>query len=517
MLAILKAGGAYVPLDPGYPRERLHYMLKDSAPVALLMHGATRALIDDPRTTRIDLDTPVWDTQRSENPRIAGLTPDHLAYVIYTSGSTGTPKGVLVEHRGVSNLVQWSSRLCPPNAATALLQKTPISFDASVWEIFWPLSSGIPLVLARPDGQRDPAYLAQVIQERQISVVQFVPVLLQQFIELPQSIACDSLTDIVCGGGELTAALAAQVRQRLPRVRLHNVYGPTETTVDCSVWTLEPEQPLPEGPLPIGRPISNTRLYVLDRYNQPVPQGVIGQLHIGGSGVTRGYLNLPQANAERFIDSPFVTGDRLYRSGDLVRQRDDGNLEFLGRNDDQVKIHGLRIEPGDIESCLTAHAAIQQAVVLVRDEPPGGQRLVAYYTGTRLPVETLRDVVRTQLPDYMVPALFVHLDVLPLSPNGKLDRKALPVPGVDALATRPYEAPQGETEALLARLWSELLGVAQVGRHDNFFELGGHSLLAVSLTARLRQEGIEADVRALFEQPTLAGYAAITENMEIIL
>ncbi|SFM59538.1 AMP-binding enzyme C-terminal domain-containing protein [Pseudomonas syringae] len=244
---------------------------------------------------------------------------------------------------------------------------------------------------------------------------------------------------------------------------------------------------------------------------------MIGQLHIGGSGVTRGYLNLPQADAERFIDSPFVTGDRLYRSGDLVRQRDDGNLEFLGRNDDQVKIHGLRIEPGDIESCLTAHAAIQQAVVLVRDESPGGQRLVGYYTGTRLPVETLRDVVRAQLPDYMVPALFVHLDALPLSPNGKLDRKALPVPGVDALATRPYEAPQGETEALLARLWSELLGVGQVGRHDNFFELGGHSLLAVSLTARLRQEGIEADVRALFEQPTLAGYAAITENMEIIL
>ncbi|MCF5617490.1 non-ribosomal peptide synthetase, partial [Pseudomonas syringae] len=517
LLAILKAGGAYVPLDPSYPRERLQYMLNDSAPVALLMHAATRALIDDQRTARIDLDTPGWDPQRIENPRIQGLTPNHLAYVIYTSGSTGTPKGVMVEHRGVSNLVQWSSLLCPPNAATALLQKTPISFDASVWEIFWPLSSGIPLVLARPDGQRDPAYLAQVIQERQISVVQFVPALLQQFIELPHSYQCASLTDIVCGGGELTAALAAKVRQRLPQVRLHNVYGPTETTVDCSVWTLEPEQPVPQGPLPIGRPISNTRLYVLDAYDQPVPQGVIGQLHIGGSGVTRGYLNLPQADAERFIANPFVTGDRLYRSGDLVRQREDGSLEFLGRNDDQVKIHGLRIEPGDIESCLVAHPAIQQAVVLVRDEAPGGQRLVAWYTGTRLSVETLRDAVRAQLPDYMVPAVFVHLDAMPLSPNGKLDRKALPAPGTDALATRPYEAPEGETETLLARLWSDLLGVEQVGRHDNFFELGGHSLLAVSLTARLRQEGIEADVRALFEHPTLAGYAAITENMEITL
>ncbi|MDU8497927.1 amino acid adenylation domain-containing protein [Pseudomonas syringae] len=517
LLAILKAGGAYVPLDPGYPRERLQYMVKDSAPVALLVHAGTRSLLDDEHTPRIDLDSSTWDMQRSDNPRVPGLMPNHLAYVIYTSGSTGTPKGVMVEHRNVSNLVQWSSRLCPPTAASALLQKTPISFDASVWEIFWPLSSGIPLVLARPDGQRDPAYLAQVIQERQVSVVQFVPVLLQQFLDLPQSSQCLSLTDIVCGGGELTIALAEQLRKQLPQARLHNVYGPTETTVDCSVWTLEPDQAVPENALPIGRPVSNTRLYVLDAYDQPVPLGVIGQLHIGGAGVTRGYLNLPQADAERFIDNPFVAGDRLYRSGDLVRQRADGNLEFLGRNDDQVKIHGLRIEPGDIQACLTRHPGIEQAVVLVRDEQPGGQRLVAYYTGTPLPVETLREVLRAQLPDYMVPALFMHLDAMPLSPNGKLDRKALPAPGGDALLTRPYEAPQGETEALLARLWSELLGVGQVGRHDNFFELGGHSLLAVNLTARLRQEGIEADVRALFEQPTLAGYAAITESMEIIL
>ncbi|WP_404944340.1 amino acid adenylation domain-containing protein [Pseudomonas syringae] len=517
LLAILKAGGAYVPLDPGYPRERLQYMVKDSTPVALLVQGSTRDLLDDEHALRIDLDSVTWDAQRDQNPRVPGLTAEHLAYVIYTSGSTGTPKGVMVEHRNVSNLVQWSSVLCPPASGTVLLQKTPISFDASVWEIFWPLSSGIPLVLARPDGQRDPAYLAQVIQERQVSVVQFVPVLLQQFLDLPQSSACSSLTDVVCGGGELTVEMAAQLRKRLPEVRLHNVYGPTETTVDCSVWTLQPDQAVPDTALPIGRPISNTRLYVLDAYDQPVPQGVIGQLHIGGAGVTRGYLNLPKTDAERFIDSPFVTGDRLYRSGDLVRQRADGNLEFLGRNDDQVKIHGLRIEPGDIQACLISHPGIEQAIVLVRDEQPGGQRLVAYYTGTQLPVETLREVLRAQLPDYMVPALFVHLDAMPLSPNGKLDRKALPAPGQDALLTRPYEAPQGETEVLLARLWSELLGVGQVGRHDNFFELGGHSLLAVSLTARLRQEGIEADVRALFEQPTLAGYAAITENMEITL
>ncbi|WP_163030736.1 non-ribosomal peptide synthetase, partial [Pseudomonas viridiflava] len=414
-------------------------------------------------------------------------------------------------------LVRWGSLLCPATPHGGLLHKTPISFDASVWEIFWPLCSGLPLVLARPDGQRDPAYLSRLIRERQVSVVQFVPVLLQQFLDLPESSQCHSLTDIVCGGGELTAALAEQVRLRLPWVRLHNVYGPTETTVDCSFWTLDPQMPLPETTLPIGRPVSNTRLYVLDTHDRLVPQGVIGQLHIGGAGVTRGYLNLPEQQAERFIDSPFVEGDRLYRSGDLVRQQADGNLEFLGRNDDQVKINGLRIEPGDIQACLIRHPGIEQAVVLVRDEQPGGQRLVAYYTGAPQSVEALRDALRKDLPDYMVPALFVHLDALPLSPNGKLDRHALPVPGADAVLSRPYEAPEGEMENLLAELWSELLGVHNVGRHDNFFELGGHSLLAVSLTARLRQEGLEADVRALFEHPTLAGYAAITENMEIIL
>ena len=517
LLAILKAGGAYVPLDPGYPRERIHYMLEDSAPVVVLMQAATRELLGEERALQVNLESAAWSPQHIDNPRIAELTPRHLAYVIYTSGSTGMPKGVMVEHRGVVNLVHWTSRLCPPTRGGALLHKTPISFDASVWELFWPLCAGVPLVLSRPDGQLDPAYLVRLIREQQVSVVQFVPALLQAFLNLEESAGCDGLSDIVCGGGELTVALAEQVRKRLPAVRLHNVYGPTETTVDCSAWTLEPHEPVPHTALPIGLPISNTRLYVLDACDQPVPLGVSGQLHIGGAGVTRGYLNLPELQAERFIDSPFVAGDRLYRSGDLVRQRADGNLEFLGRNDDQLKLHGLRIEPGEIEACLTRQPDIQQAVVLVRDDQPGGQRLVAYYTGRLLPVEALRDVLRAQLPDYMVPALYVHLEALPLSPNGKLDRKALPAPGADAVLARPYAAPEGEMEILLAQLWAEMLGLERVGRHDNFFELGGHSLLAVSLTARLRQEGLEANVRALFEQPTLAGYAAITESMEIIL
>ncbi|MFJ2985441.1 amino acid adenylation domain-containing protein, partial [Pseudomonas sp. NPDC087185] len=502
LLAILKAGGAYVPVDPGYPAERIRHMLEDSAPLAVLVHGATRDVVQSSRAPLIDLDASAWHAQPISNPRVPGLASHHLAYVIYTSGSTGLPKGVMVEHRNVVNLVHWSQRLCAVVAGGSVLHKTPVSFDASVWELFWPLCSGLRLILARPDGQRDPHYLAQLIQAQQVNVVQFVPALLQQFLEHAQSADCSSLSDIVCGGGELTPGLAALVRQRLPGVRLHNVYGPTETTVDCSAWTLEPDAALPEGVLPIGRPIDNTQLYVLDGRDQPVPWGVAGHLHIGGAGVTRGYLGLAQQQAERFIASPFVAGERLYRSGDLVRQRADGNLEFLGRNDHQVKIRGLRIEPGEIEACLARVAAVREAVVLAFDE-----RLVAYYTGAAQPADSLRQALLAQLPEYMVPGLYIHLDSLPLTPNGKLDRKALPAPDA-TLQQRPYEAPQGRTEALLAGLWAELLGVEQVGRHDNFFALGGHSLLAVSLTARLRLEGLQVDVRTLFGQPTLAALAA---------
>ncbi|WEK28411.1 MAG: non-ribosomal peptide synthase/polyketide synthase [Candidatus Pseudomonas phytovorans] len=502
LLAILKAGAAYVPVDPGYPAERIRHMLADSAPLAVLVHGATREAAAAARLPRVDLDQPCWQQQPISNPRIAGLDARHLAYLIYTSGSTGVPKGVMVEHRNVVNLVHWSRRLCPTAGEGGVLHKTPVSFDASVWELFWPLCSGLRLVLARPDGQRDPAYLAQLIQAQQVGMVQFVPALLQQFIEQHESSHCSSLTDIVCGGGELSSVLAAQVRKRLPQVRLHNVYGPTETTVDCSVWTLQPDTAPPQGALPIGRAIDNTRLYVLDGDDQLVPWGVAGQLHIGGAGVTRGYLGLPEQQADRFIASPFVTGERLYRSGDLVRLDRDGNLMFLGRTDQQIKLRGLRIEPGEIEASLSRVAGVREAVVLAVD----GARLVAYYTGTAQPADNLRQAVQAQLPDYMVPALYIHLEQLPLTPNGKLDRKALPAADA-ALHGRPYEAPVGTTETLLARLWSDLLGVEQIGRHDNFFELGGHSLLAVSLTARLRLEGLQVDVRTLFGQPTIAALA----------
>ncbi|WP_338576643.1 amino acid adenylation domain-containing protein [Pseudomonas canadensis] len=507
LLAILKAGGAYVPLDPGYPRERLAYMLHDSQPVALLVHAATRDLPGDVSIPVIDFDHCAWSQAPIGNPLVPGLSVANLAYVMYTSGSTGTPKGVMIEHRGLSNLMLWGSQLCPNAEGGALLQRAPFSFDGSVWELFWPLTNGMRLVLARPDGHREPAYLAQVIREQQISVIKFVPAMLQQFLELEESALCTSLTDVLCGGGELTEALARGVQARLPKVRLHNVYGPTEATVDSSAWTLEPDAPVPALQLPIGRAINNTRLYVLDEHDAPVPMGVSGQLHIGGVGVARGYLGLEQMTAERFIDSPFVDGDRLYRTGDLVRYLPDGNLEFLGRNDFQVKLRGVRLELGEIESRLMAHPALREVAVLIRDE-----RLVAYFTVRQEApsLEALRAHVLEQLPEYMVPAAFVLLDELPLNPAGKLDRKALPEPGLESVVSRAYEAPLGDVEMLMAGIWAEVLKLERVGRHDHFFELGGHSLLAVNLVARMRKAGLEVDARTLFSHPTLAQLAEQT-------
>nr|WP_315438069.1 non-ribosomal peptide synthase/polyketide synthase [uncultured Pseudomonas sp.] len=515
LLGILKAGGAYVPLDPGYPAERLAYMLKDSAPVAVLVQTATRGLFDEGAAALIDLDHGSWQHLPDHDSPVPGLSASNLAYMIYTSGSTGLPKGVMIEHRSACNMVHWGSQLSPPTEHGALLQKAPFSFDSSVWEIFWPLCSGMRLVLARPDGNRDSAYVVQTIREQQVTVVKFVPALLQQFIEQDGVEQCTSLTDVLNGGGELSAALARQVRDRLPWVRLHNVYGPTETTVDSTGRTLEPDMPVPESVVPIGTALSNTRLYVLDAYGQPVPQGVSGELHIGGVGVARGYHGLPEMQAERFIDSPFVAGDRLYRTGDLARYNHHGELEFLGRNDFQIKLRGLRLEPGEIEARLIEHPAIRQAVVMVRDE-----RLVAWYTvraGIDAPsLETLRAHVLERLPEYMVPGAFVRLDALPLTPNDKIDRKALPEPGADAVINRPYVAPQGEVETTLAQIWGEVLGVEQVGRHDNFFELGGHSLLAVKLVNLLQRAGLQLSLAELFQHPSIESAAVLLNQGEAL-
>ncbi|MDT3313478.1 amino acid adenylation domain-containing protein [Pseudomonas sp. rhizo66] len=517
LLAINKAGAAYVPLDPAYPSERLAYMLEDSAPAVVLVHGATRALQGDIAAPVVDLDQDTWQSLSADNPQIPALTPQHSAYVIYTSGSTGQPKGVVNEHIGVVNRLLWMQDAYRLSAADSVLQKTPFSFDVSVWEFFWPLMTGARLVMAQPGGHKDPHYLSEVIEREHITTLHFVPSMLDVFLANSDTTRCDSLRQVMCSGEALPGSLVRRFKLQLPGSGLHNLYGPTEAAVDVTAWACAGSIEQTPDNTPIGKPIANTRMYILDAQQQPVPQGVIGELYIAGVQVARGYLNRPQLTAERFLEDPFHPHGRMYRTGDVARYRPDGNIEYLGRNDDQVKIRGLRIELGEIQARLTQIQGVQEAVVLAREDAPGDKRLVAYYTGERLEIDLLRSQLLEHLPDYMVPAVFVHLDRLPLSPNGKLDRKALPAPDQQSLKTREYEAPVGEVEITLARLWAELLNVERVGRQDHFFELGGHSLLAVSLIGRLRQEGMEADVRSLFEHPTLAGYAAITERMEIVL
>ncbi|MBK5540914.1 amino acid adenylation domain-containing protein [Pseudomonas sp. TH07] len=522
LLAILKAGGGYVPIDPGYPAERIAYMLADSAPVALLLHGATRHLLPEVAAPLIDLDQPLWHHQPHDDLAVPGSSPRNLAYVIYTSGSTGQPKGVINEHRALVNRLLWMQQAYGLTAADAVLQKTPFSFDVSVWEFFWPLMTGARLVMARPDGHKDPLYLSQVIQAEGISTVHFVPSMLDVFLAQGQAARCTGLLRVICSGEALPGSLVRRFKGQLPGSELHNLYGPTEAAVDVSAWNCAgPLEQTPDN-TPIGKPIANTCLYVLDGQLQPVPLGVTGELYIGGVQVARGYLNRPQLNAERFVHDPFSREleARLYRTGDVARYLADGNLEYLGRNDDQVKIRGLRIELGEIQARLTQLPGIKEAVVLAREDVPGNKRLVAYCTtadaSQRLDIEQLRSQLLLHLPEYMVPALFVHLQALPLSPNGKLERKALPAPGLESMQARPYEAPIGATETLLAGLWAELLNVQRVGRHDHFFELGGHSLLAITLIGRMRRAGLTADVRVLFGQPTLAALAAaVGEGREV--
>ncbi|WP_032632473.1 non-ribosomal peptide synthetase, partial [Pseudomonas syringae] len=436
----------------------------------------------------------------------------HLAYVLYTSGSTGTPKGVMNEHLGVVNRLLWARDAYEVNSQDRVLQKTPFGFDVSVWEFFLPLLAGAELVMARPGGHQEPDYLDQVMSDAGITLLHFVPSMLDVFLEHRSTRDFPQLRRVLCSGEALPRALQRRFEQQLKGVELHNLYGPTEAAIDVTAWECRPTDP--GDSVPIGRPIANIQMHVLDAQGQLQPMGVAGELHIGGIGVARGYLNQPELSAERFIADPFSDDPqaRLYKTGDMGRWLANGALEYLGRNDFQVKIRGLRIEIGEIEAALAKHPAVHEAVVTAREDIPGDKRLVAYYTQSAdhsaVDIETLRGHLQQQLPEYMVPAIYVLIEAMPLTSNGKLDRKALPAPDSDALISRGYEAPQGETEEQIAVIWQDLLGVEQVGRHDNFFELGGHSLLAVSLIGRMRQSGLSSDVRVLFGQPTLAALAA---------
>ncbi|HEU4556306.1 MAG TPA: amino acid adenylation domain-containing protein, partial [Longimicrobium sp.] len=506
LLAILKAGGAYVPLDPGYPADRLRYMLEDSAPAALVTQSSLAGTFAGLNVPVVELDAPApgWAEGPGTNPACAGLTPGHLAYVIYTSGSTGRPKGVMVEHRSLVNHTAWQAAVFGIGAGDTVLQRTSISFDASVWELWTPLATGARMLLLSSAAAKDPEAIGRVIGEGGVTVAQFVPTLLHAVLgALPadRPLPCRIL---FCGGEPLPAALVEEARSA-GVAEVVNLYGPTEATID-STW-----HPCPagDGRAPaIGRPVANARMYVMDPGGAPAPVGVAGELYVGGAGVARGYLGRAGLTAERFVPDPFSTdgGARMYRTGDLGRWRADGTLEFLGRTDFQVKVRGFRIELGEIEAALRSHPAVRDALVLAREAAPGDRRLVAYYLADEpAAVEALRAHLAERLPEHMVPAAYVWMESFPLTPNGKTDRRALPAPGSDAFAARGYEAPAGETEEALAAIWADLLGVERVGRHDDFFQLGGNSLLATRLVFRIKRElDVELSVRDVFEKPELS-------------
>ncbi|HEX8351781.1 MAG TPA: amino acid adenylation domain-containing protein [Pyrinomonadaceae bacterium] len=515
LLAVLKAGGAYVPLDPSYPRERLSFMLEDADCHVLLTQ---RRLLDGLPAGRgrvVCVDDPAAFDGLSAEDLAPSATPDNLAYVIYTSGSTGQPKGAMNTHHAIVNRLLWMQDEYGLTASDVVMQKTPFSFDVSVWEFFWPLMTGAALVVARPEGHRDSTYLVDLILERRVTTLHFVPSMLQVFLEEPRVPQCASLRRVISSGEALPHALGRRFFAR-SGAELHNLYGPTEAAVDVTSWACRRDA---KGPaVPIGRPIANIRTYVLDPRLNPVPAGVAGELHLGGRGLARGYLNRPGLTAEKFIPDPFSQepGERLYRTGDLARHLPGGELEYLGRIDHQVKIRGFRVELGEIEAALGAHASVRECVVTLREDG-GDRRLVAYVvggTGSRPEAGELRAHLRGRLPEYMVPADFVVLDALPLSPNGKVERGALPAPDVArADARSEYVAPRTPTEAALAAMWAEILRVERVGVTDNFFELGGDSIKGAVFINRLQERlGEIVHVVTIFNGPTVGQLAAYLEE-----
>ncbi len=513
ILAILKAGGAYVPLEPGYPRERLEFLLADTGAAVVLTDERSRDRLppSQARVICLDRDRQLFEKEPEPNPARVN-SDDHAAYVIYTSGSTGRPKGVINVQRGLRNRLQWMQATYRLTAEDRVLQKTPFTFDVSVWEFLWPLISGARLVLARPDGHRDPEYLIRLIQTAGITTLHFVPSMLAVFLQAAGVEGCATLRRVFCSGEALSAELARGFFAR-SGAALYNLYGPTEASIDVTAWACRRDGADPI--VPIGRPIANTEIYILDRYRAPVPAGVAGDLYIGGVGLARGYLNRPELTAKSFVAHPFsaAAGARLYKTGDRARYLASGDIEFLGRADDQVKLRGLRIELGEIEAALGENPAVQQRAVIVREDTPGDQRLVAYVVaapGFNPSAGALRAALQQKLPEAMVPAAFVFLPELPLSGNGKLNRQALPPPDPESRALdQEFVAPRTPSETALAKIWAALLKTDRVGVHDNFFQLGGHSLLATQAVSRINDAfGVSLSLARFFETPTVAGLAA---------
>jgi len=515
MLGVLKAGGAYVPIDPAYPEDRRAFVIRDARVPVLLTEGELVAAGEEfggARVIRLDAEWEAIAAAGDEAPA-AGVGPRNLAYVIYTSGSTGTPKGVEIEHRNLvhSTTARYAYYSRDPRRYLLL---SSFAFDSSVAGIFWTLTRGGALVLPASGEEKEVARLGELIAGQGVTTMLALPSLYGLLLDHVDPQALSSLECVVVAGEACPRDLPARHRAKLPDAELHNEYGPTEATVWCTATAcneVDAAGPVPP-PVPIGAPIPNTRVWLLDAHGRPVPRGVPGELYVGGAGVARGYLDRPELTAERFVPDALsgVDGARLYRTGDLARALPDGRIEFLGRIDDQVKVRGYRIELGEIEDAIAAAPGVREAVVVARPDAAGDTRLVAYVVGPST-TDGIAAGLRERLPEYMVPGAIVALDELPRTPNGKVDRRALPEPdgGRPAVSTE-YVAPAGPLETAVSQVWAEVLGIAQVGVEDNFFELGGHSIMAVRLLARMN-EALQVDVhlRTLFDAPTVRGLLAL--------
>jgi amino acid adenylation domain-containing protein len=520
LYGILKAGGAYVPLDPAFPADRIAFMITDAELSVVLTQGRIINDLPPHQAQVVTVDTS-WDDISAESQADVenGVTSGNLAYVMYTSGSTGKPKGVMLRHRNVVNFFVGMDECLPHDPPGVWLAVTSLSFDISVLELLWTLSHGFKVVIYAGEGQsrdvRERSSVPALIERHQVTHFQCTPSMASMLLLDDESrTALSTVPTWLLGGEAFPVALAAELNEMMSG-DIINMYGPTETTVWSSTYRVGQSK----RTIPIGRPIANTQLYILDSKMQPVPVGVTGELFIGGDGVARGYVNRPELTAERFVNDPFLgePDARLYRTGDLARYRPDGNIEFLGRIDYQVKVRGHRIELGEIESVLGQHPAVREAVVTVREDVPGDKRLVAYVVPNHqlpLAIGELRGLLKDKLPDYMVPAAFVELEALPLTPNNKVDRRNLPPPPGERQAEDLYIAPQNELERVIAGIWQDLLQVDRVGVADNFFDLGGHSLLATLVVARVRKAlRVDLPLRTLFDTPTVAGLAESVETL----
>ncbi|MEI8257033.1 MAG: amino acid adenylation domain-containing protein, partial [Deltaproteobacteria bacterium] len=510
LLAVLKAGAGYVPIDPTYPGDRLRYMFEDSGVVLVLTQGSVLERVESAGARALAVDSERAALSRRPATSVsAPVDVDDLAYVIYTSGSTGKPKGAGNAHRGVVNQIHAMQELFALRADDVMLQKTPFTFDVSVWELFWTLTTGARLAMARPEGHRDPAYIIEVIAARKVTTLTFVPSMLAVFLAEPARGSTASVRRVLAAGEALSTDIAERFFARFEAAELHNLYGPTEAAVTVTHWKCE--RGSARASVPIGRPMPNTTLQVLDARMQKVPVGVAGELYLGGVQLARGYHGRAELTAERFVPDPSGKAERLYRTGDLARWLPDGTVDYLGRVDFQVKVRGFRIELGEIETALLQTGWARECVVMAREDVGGDKSLVAYLVsadGSARPTADLREALKKTLPEYMVPSAFVWLDAMPLNSSGKTDRKALPAPELGGAELEgEFVAPRDAIEQTVADAFATVLR-RPVGVHANFFETGGNSLIATQLASRLRTAlSVDLPLRAVFQSPTIAGIA----------